>query len=182
MFPIVISNIENDNERLFLERLYTKYYSLMKKKALFLVEDEACAEEIVQDSLLRFVNKIDDLMDIDKDKLPAYIMATVRNVSINRRKRDRFEKDLFSQLDENVCDPKAIPENLYIQKEFLEKLEQAIKQLPEQYRLLLEAKYILDMKDDEIAKQFNIKSESVRTYIMRARRKAYSMIKEDLNV
>ena len=40
--------------------------------------------------------------------------------------------------------------------------------------------YILQLKDEEIAKQFNISQQSVRTYIMRARRKAYALFKEDM--
>ena len=182
MFPIVIATIENDNERIFMEKIYTKYYSLMKKKALFIVDDETCAEEIVQDSILRFVDRIGEVMKVDKNKLPAYIMATVRNMSINRMKKKQFESGLFDQLDEDLYDLNELPEDLYIHKELLDRLEQTIEQLPVHYKLLLEAKYILNMKDEEIAKQFDIKTDHVRVYIMRARRKAYTMMEEDSNV
>ena len=77
-------------------------------------------------------------------------------------------------------DSQDLPEDLYQKEEDLYLIHKKLSELPERDNLLLEAKYILQLKDEEIAKQFNISQQSVRTYIMRARRKAYALFKEDM--
>ena len=45
--------------------------------------------------------------------------------------------------------------------------------------MVLESKYILELSDEEIAKELNIATKSVRSYLTRARRKAFAMMKGD---
>lgn len=183
MLPIIISDIADDGERTFMEKLYRKYSNFILKSALRLTEnDNDEAMELLQETFIRLTERADYIMGLNKNKLPAYIAATVRNININRLKKNRIQKDFYTELDESLYDPENIPENLYIKKDLIEKLGQALEILPEHYRLLLEARYILDLTDEEISTQFKIPKQNVRTYIMCARKKAYSLMKEDLNV
>lgn len=183
MLPIIISAIESDTERIFIEKLYCKYYSYILKTATRLTEyDSDEAMELLQETVIRLIERVDYIMQLNKNKLPSYIAATVRNVHINHSKKNRIQNNFYAEPDESFYDPENIPENLYIKKDLIEKLEQALEKLPEHYRLLLEARYILNLTDEEISNQFKIPKQNVRTYIMRARRKAYSLMKEDLNV
>ncbi len=183
VLPIIISAIESDTERIFIEKLYCKYYSYILKTATRLTEyDSDEAMELLQETVIRLIEHVDYIMQLNKNKLPSYIGATVRNAYINHSKKIRFERDFYIDPDESLYAPENMPEDLCIKKDLIDKLEQTLEILPEHYRLLLEARYILDLTDEEISTQFKIPKQNVRTYIMRARRKAYSLMKEDLNV
>ena len=183
MISIIISAIENDTEREFITNIYENYYVQMKKHAYNIVKSEESAEELVQDAFVNLIDRINVVMSVDPGKLPSYIMSTIRNIAINKWKQDNKDKKFTLSMDDDdvkiwLKDDKALPEDIYIKKESLAMLNKALSSLPERDYLLLEAKYVLRLKDEEIAKQFNISPQSVRIYAMRARRKAYSILKE----
>ena len=185
LISIIIQAIEDDHQRKFMENIYKLYYVEMKKKALSIVDNETEAEEIVQESFVKLIKRVDTLINIDTNKLPAYLMATVKNSAINFIKHKSYESSFIVYSDEDdvverLPDEEGIPERILSHKEDLEILARALPLLPERDLRLLEAKYILDLTNEEISKQFNIAPGSVRTYIMRARKRAYLLfLKEE---
>ena len=79
MISIIISAIENDFERAFIMGIYNKYYKQMKKQAYKIVKNEEDAEELVQDAFVNLIDRIDVVMSVSPQKLPSYVMATIRN-------------------------------------------------------------------------------------------------------
>ncbi len=181
MFEIIAA-IENEFEREFIVELYKTYYEMMYRKAISIVYKKQDADEVVQEAFVRLIEHVQELMSFDPIKVPAYAMVTVKNIAINRHNDTKKENEggvLISdeELSRWVADEKALPEDIYIHQEELEALADALPKLPENDRLLLESKYILSLSDKEIAKQLNIAPSSVRTYLTRARRKAYAIMK-----
>lgn len=184
MISMLIAGMENDFERVFMENVYKKFYDEMKCKAFSIVGNEHDAEEIVQESFVRLIRKVDTLMRIDSNKLPAYLIITVRNTAINFAKHKSYEDGYVLHSDEKdaaewLPDEENIPELLYLKKEELETLVKALPLLPERDLKLLEAKYVLGLPSEEIAKQFRIAPSSIRTYIMRARKKAQALFQKE---
>lgn len=184
MISIIISAIENDIEREFIANIYDKYYAHMKMQAYNIVRNNEEAEELVQDAFVKLIDKVDTVMKVAPEKLPSYIMATVRNIAINRWKKNKRDSEKSFSMDNDdvnfwIKDNKALPEDLYIQNETMYLLSKALEKLPERDYLLLEAKYILGKKDEEISKQFDISPQCVRIYVMRARRKAYAILEKE---
>lgn len=187
MILMLIAGMENDFEREFMENIYRSYYKEMKRKAFSIVENESDAEEIVQESFIKLIRKVDTLMSIEKSKLPAYLIITVKNTAINFAKHRKYESSFVFDSDDKdaaewLPDAENLPELLYLHKEEMEILARALPLLPERDLRLLEAKYVLDLPGEEIAKQFGISPGSIRTYIMRAKRKAYSLYLEEENI
>lgn len=189
LISAIIAGIENEYQRKFMENIYTKFYAEMKRRAFDVVENDSDAEEIVQESFIKLIKKVDTLMRIDQNKLPSYLFITTKNTAINFVKHKRYENKYMIISDEKdaaewLPDEEGLPELILSHKEDLDILARALPLLPERDLRLLEAKYVLDLPSDEIAKQFNISPNSIRTYIMRARRKAYSLFlkEEEANV
>lgn len=184
----IISAIENDSEREFITQIYLTYYKKMKSKAYFIIRNESEAEEIVQEAFVKLIEHVQDLMRMDSIKVPVYVMVTVKNISINHwndAKKENERKVLIAddELERWIADEKALPEDVYIHAEELEKLAETLPLLPEKDRMVLESKYILELSDRDIAKELNIQAKSVRIYLTRARRKAYAIMKgDDVNV
>lgn len=185
MLAMIIAAIEDDYEREFIIKIHDDYYVEMKKRAYRFLRNNDEAEELVQDAFVKLIERVDVVMKVDKNKLPGYVMSTVRNLALNKIRVNQRKGDYeFSRDDAELAkwlkDSQALPEDLYQKEEELYLIHKKLSELPERDNLLLEAKYILQLKDEEIAKQFNISQQSVRTYIMRARRKAYALFKEDM--
>ena len=183
MFAI-IDAIENNLEHEFITQIYLKYYKKMRAKAFFIVHDELEAEEIVQESFIKLIEHVKELMMLDPIKVPVYVMVTVKNVSLHHWRNIKNEQAYKApvsdeEFDRLLADEKGIPEEIYIHEEELQALADTLKKLPEKDRLVLESKYILSLSDKEIAEQLNISTPSVRSYLTRARRKAYAIMKED---
>ena len=185
MLAMIIAAIEDDYEREFIIKIHDDYYAEMKKRAYRFLRNNDEAEELVQDAFVKLIERVDVVMKVDKNKLPGYVMSTVKNLALNKIRVNQRKGDYeFSRDDTELAkwlkDSQALPEDLYQKEEELYLIHKKLSKLPERDNLLLEAKYILQLKDEEIAKQFNISQQSVRTYIMRARRKAYALFKEDM--
>ncbi|MBR2639849.1 MAG: sigma-70 family RNA polymerase sigma factor, partial [Oscillospiraceae bacterium] len=63
--------------------------------------------------------------------------------------------------------------------EAVAELRAALEKIPEKYKNILEFKYILGLSDFEIGERFGISESAVRSCLARARRKAYSVMKEE---
>lgn len=182
----IIASIEDAFEREFISEIYIKYHRLMHAKAYSVVHDEFEAEEIVQESFVKLIERIDVLMNLDRDKIPVYVIVTAKNTAIKHwyksKNQPKADDDFDSKesLAEWSADEAALPEELYIRKEEHAKLSETIGKLSERDCILLESKYILMLSDDEIAETLHIAPSSVRACLTRARRRAYAILKGEM--
>lgn len=180
MLSLMIAAIESDPKREFMANLYVNYYGKMKKKAFVLVSDEHAAEEITQETFIKLIENADTVMNIEKTKLPAYILAAAKNTAFDYLRRKSRDKDylVFSEFEEEIITAEngASPEDILLHKESIKALANALKRLPERDRMILESKYILCMKDSEMAKRLGISESGVRMCLTRAKRKAYKLM------
>ena len=181
---VTLAAITSEVERAFMTDIYIKYSDFMKKKAAALLSSEVEAEELVQDVFTRMIEKAEVVMSVDQKKLPSYLMSAVKNTAMNRYRRRNVEKKYFTEVEEEeaiewVRDEAPLPEDIYMQKERASELAKALKKIPEKDRRILEDKYILEMSDAEIAEQFGVSATSVRSYLTRARRKAYAIMTKE---
>ena len=65
------------------------------------------------------------------------------------------------ETQDNILEDKDTPDELFIEKEKIERLLKALERLPEKQRLILQLKYFCDMRDKEIAEVFNISPHSI---------------------
>lgn len=185
MLPVFIASIPDDNEREFVTELYMRFYSPMFTKAFAMVSDREIAEEIVQETFLRIVKSAPRIMRIVPQKQPYFLMTVLRNTAVDflRELNRRGEHFSFSLDDKEVtvefADSSPLPEEIYLRKELFEEIAKGISLLSERDRLLLEARYILDKSDAEIASQFNLTADSARAALSRARRRAYKLLQKE---
>lgn len=180
MIPTIILTIENDDDRTFMTQLYLDYQYLMYAEIKKLVSDNWVAEDILQESLVRLIDKIDTLRTLNQRRRINYLITTVRNQTKNYyRKKQKMplislddEEDL---LYERIASNDNLEEKL-LQKDELVRLEEIWSRLTDNTQQLLERKYILNQSDVEIADAFGIKPGSVRMKLTRARKEVLSLI------
>ncbi len=181
----MISAVEDDFQREFMADVYEEYYGAMLAKAKTLISSEEEAEELVQEVFIKLIERAEVVAAVERSKLPAYLMSAVKYSAYNYYRKKKTESKYMTFVDgeeedtELLRDEKALPEELFIKKEAVEELAAALEKIPEKYRNILEYKYILGLSDKEIGEKFGVSEKSVRSCLTRARRKAYSVMKEE---
>lgn len=61
MIPYCILVIEDDDDRTFMEQLFVDYHRLMYHEIFKLVHDQWAAEDVMQSTLVRLIDKIPEL-------------------------------------------------------------------------------------------------------------------------
>jgi len=143
--------------------------------AFRIVGDIAEAEDVLQESFLDAFNKVKDFRQ--ETTFGLWLKQIVVNRSINllrKRKMDWVELE-DGQL-ENIPDEEAEDEDETIYKVAI--VKDAMKQLPEGYRVVLSL-YLLEGYDhEEIGQILNISENTSRTQFLRAKRKLTEILKK----
>ena len=125
MIPYCILVIEDDDDRAFMEQLFVDYHRLMYHEIFKLVHNQWAAEDVMQSTLVRLIDKIPELRSKDRNHLVNYIITASKNQSRNylRDSGRHSTSDLqeFMEYEDPDMDGGAI-ELQIIKKEDLEKL------------------------------------------------------------
>lgn len=76
-------------------------------------------------------------------------------------------------------DVEETPDEVFIKKEEIEKLHEALDKLPEKQRMILQFKYFYEMSNNEIADLFDIDQKNIQMYILRAKKMLRKIIDEE---
>ncbi|MBR5221965.1 MAG: sigma-70 family RNA polymerase sigma factor [Clostridia bacterium] len=168
--------IENEKDRSFIAALYEAYSKTMKLYALSLV-GERFAEDVLHNAFQKLINNIETLKDLCPEKRRAYIYATIRTCAydIVRKEQKYTDIDEYEQiLSEDI--PTVVDK--IIDQEGYEYLKSCIRSLSDTYREVCEMKYILHMKEREIAQELGLSEKNVNARIFRGKQVLRKMIQE----
>lgn len=110
MIMMVITAMENDEDKAFMLNLYNDYYGLVRKTVYNIAHDADYAEDLTNDTFL----KLSLIRTLESCKLAAYVVYTSRSVAINfikhrdvQRKHVYYGEDLdlgetVPSLEDNV--------------------------------------------------------------------------------
>ena len=158
-------------EREFLERLYMENRELMYVVARRYAGSAADVDDIGSAGITKLVSHVQKLMDMECHVLKAYVVITVKHAGIDHARRARREMPHTGEgLIENVKADGDVDAGL-IGDERLCRLRDALGKISEKDRTLLEMKYFLEYDDATIAEYMNVKQDSVRQMLRRARRR-----------
>ena len=185
MIPSVVAAIEDIDDRDFMESLYYTYKRLIYSEIRKIVWEDWDADDILQNTLLRLIAKIPLLRTLGRDQLVNYIISTARNTALNFL-RDKKRITQFS-FDESIdsLDTYRASDTALERLELIEMMEvvgEAWSRLDEKYKRVLEMKYILELSNEEIAKEFDIGVNSVRMLLTRARNRLKELMANEVGM
>lgn len=182
MIAFICTTIQDPDDKEYMLWIYEEFQNLMFYTAKKYINDQMTCEDIVQECIVKLIQKIDVIRGKERCILAGYIVSIIRNVSINYLKREGVRQKHSVGFDEETMDqlpsPELSIEEILLAKEKSSLISIAMEQLSVTERLLLEGKYILEYSDDELAKQLNCKSGSIRMKLTRARRHALSILSQ----
>lgn len=182
MVSFCILAIENEDDREFMTRLYLDYSRLMQQQITKIVQDEWAAEDLMQTTLVKLIDKVQDLRTKDRNHLINYIISACKNQARNymRDKNRHAEYSIDEYLD--TPNPHDGADEIEMRLAYTDELEHLSKVWPKldgRSRYLLESHYILEKSPYEIAANLGIKADSVRTALTRARKAAYALLAKE---
>jgi len=152
------------------------YYKAMYNTSLRIVNDTMEAEDIMQESFLSAFEKIDSYSGTVS--FGAWLKRIVINRSLDTLSR---RKAIFEDIERHVGIRDESTEEIVRKEELdvkVEEVKDAIKKMPDGYRIILSL-YLLEGYDhDEIAEILNISSSTSRSQLSRAKQKLIGEMKK----
>ena len=178
MFSFLLSTIQNSDDLRFMTVLCEEHKELMYDTARKYTHDPTLADDIVQESLVKLIEKISTLRGLECCKLKPYIVSTIRNTARNEFRRSRIRRKYHEPMpEEDPIDPISL-EDMHLVLFRKHRLNSVWEQLSENEKLLLESKPLLGLTDIEVAEILGCKASSVRMLRTRARRHAIELIQQ----
>ena len=181
MIAFIIAECDDD-DRDFMIRLYQTYRLVMFSTVKKYISSQEDQRDIIQDSLLKLIEKIDLLREKERCILGAYIVYTVRSTAIDHLRHKAVEKAKLVPFEDEDEEPEvsSLPlDELAALRERDIRVIELLEKLTETERTLLVGKYIHENSDEELAAQLNCKPSSIRMKLTRARRKALELFSND---
>lgn len=123
-----------DDERQFLAACYQRHRISMIRLAKCYAADSAAVEDIVSDSLVALMEKIDLLRTLTEKQERAYVLAVVRNTAMDELRRKQRQRGRFLRDGDEALalypDPTALEEKV-LMRETMAAVRRAIAELPE---------------------------------------------------
>jgi len=127
------------------------------------------AADVAQDTYVRLAGLSDTAQILEPR---AFVFRVAGNLAIDRLRQDQRHcaRQADSALGEEVCDPMASPERLFLAAEAIEKLDEALHLLPSNARLALLLNRLEGMTHAQIALRLGVSESTVGKYIVQAMR------------
>ena len=164
MLTLLISSIDNQEQKDKFETIYLQYRKLLKYVAFQMLQDDFLAEDAVQEAFLKLTNYMDKVEDTDSHSTYSFLLIIIRSVCLDMLSKEDRQK----QKENAVKQSSQLLTDTYKQTDI--EVQEAIASLPEIYRDIMMLKFYYDMPDGKIANIMNIKASTVRKRLERARK------------
>ena len=170
-------------ETIGYKALVNRYKNRIFSYSIYMLRNSMDAEDVTQEVLIRLWN------NMGKFKLPAagsWIMRTTHNLCIDYLRKNQVARQRSVYIDEDDNSEEKImdnhkenqPEITTQQNIVLEKIKNAVQKLPENLKSVFVLYEIEGFKYKEISSVLDIPINSVKVYMLRARKKLQEELKD----
>ncbi|MBN1875328.1 MAG: sigma-70 family RNA polymerase sigma factor [Anaerolineae bacterium] len=175
----LIARFQRGQPRAF-EALYDRYKDYIYRVAFFILRHREAAEDAVQETFLDVLKGLENY-DVDG---PARFETWLYRVTVNRCKMRVRRKqipsaewdDVEEQLERLPAGNIEHPEQVYLEREHVTQLWQAVNQLPQECREVLILRYQRDFSYQEMADILGVKLGTVKSRLYNAHKKLKTLI------
>lgn len=160
MLTIYLSALENADDHEKFLKLYEQYEKKLYSIALHILKNSVQAEDAVQQTWLKILEKWDSVSLLGWSELGGYVVTIAKNASIDIL---RAEKNTVSFPEHWDMPARKESEDDYAY------LLSLIRAMPASYRRILELKFVEEASNREIARRMDLNESTVATRISRGR-------------
>lgn len=153
------------------QKLHLVYLTLIKMGV-----SKEDAEDITQETAIRFLQYIDG---IEVQFAQAWLFRVAINIYYDSLRREKTREKYILSFDTTELFEFDTPEQMLLQKEFLNNIQSVLSKMKPKEAELLLLKYSADFSLKEIASVFQTSDKTIKTQLARAKQKMLKLIKED---
>lgn len=153
--------------------LFDTYFGPIKGFIYYKLGDMKMAEDLAQDAFVKLWENRDG---VKKETVKSYLYTIANNITINHLKRNQLRYKFENQVVHYT--EKETPEFKMIQKEYQEKLNSVLAQIPDGSREVFLMNRLEGLKYREIAERLNLSVKAIEKRMS----KAIHIIHEKLGV
>ncbi|MEY8332336.1 sigma-70 family RNA polymerase sigma factor [Lachnospiraceae bacterium 47-T17] len=174
---LFLSMLDTPEEQSKFTRLYETYRYLLWYVAKDILKDKDLAEDAVQEAYLTLTRHMDQVEEVDSPRTKRFLVTITKSRAIDILRRERrmdmteFADALGDAQDNDTLDA-------YLAVERYEQIVAAIRSLDENYRIVLECRYLHEMTERETAEALDLPQKTVNVRIWRARKKLQQVLSE----
>jgi RNA polymerase sigma-70 factor (ECF subfamily) len=147
---------------IWFKKTFNKYYKNIRNYVYSLSGDIYLSEDIAQDTFL----KLWEIDKINENTIKPFLYSISKNLYLNQYDKNRVKsKFINSQYEKLDLDS---PEYILEYKEYDERIQRAISNLPTKCRTYFLLNRLDDMMYKDIASNFNVSFKSVQKQISKA--------------
>ena len=171
----LVERCRQDDEGAFQE-LVDRYKNLVFAMIARTVQDRSQVEDLAQDVFLRVHRGLPYFRG--EAHLSTWIYRIVANVCSQARARAPSPTSLDDERSAPFTPSGADPQ--FADIELRDRLEKAIKRLPDQQRLLIAAHYLKGVQYEDLADALGLPLGTVKTHLYRAKRQLRRLLETEL--
>lgn len=163
-----------------LEYLAQRYYLPAVRAAYLVLQDQAQAEDIVQECFIHASQKI---YQLKQPRFAPWFYRMVINAALKANQKQMRLISLEEQ-DENeryvaewLVDQRPLPEQMAESSDLCQQVGRALARLTPRQRAVIVMKYYLEMSEAEITEQLHAPLPSIKMRLSDARKKLRSLLK-----
>lgn len=153
--------LESDPDREWFSQVYRENFRRMSALAVRFLGPGPKAEDAVHDAFLKLIHHSEQLRDWSPERTGAWLAVVVKNTALDMLRREKRE----TELEESEWMP-SVPAD----EGGFQALVALIRQLPEEYRRVLELRFVAEWSLAEIAQTMGLTESAVKTRVFRGRK------------
>jgi RNA polymerase sigma-70 factor (ECF subfamily) len=157
-------------------KLYAKYSGAMYNICLRMLSNPHDAEDALQNAFVDVFKKINSFRN--ESTIGAWIKRVVINNCLNMLNKRKMK---FEELDDKFMNLSQVEDAGYEPEYSIERINSAVKKLPEGYRVVFNLYAFEGMDHKEISEMLDISESTSKTQYMRAKFKLKEIIKVHQN-
>ena len=165
-------DIENDDDREKVMRLYENYKNLMYKEAYQVLHDKSLTEDAIHDSFVKIINNLHKINENNIPQTRNYLVIICRNTAIDIAKSKLplnqydYATEYISSEDSEIASDAL---EIVIRRETIKEIAEAIEALSPIYRDVFIMRRVHNHSREEIAQILKINIETVKKRLTRAK-------------
>lgn len=161
--PHLIIALQSGDQDAF-KRLYKQLHPAVYRFIYAILKDQDHSEEILQETFITlWVNR--DKLD-SRETLSPYLYTVARRLTIDAFRKASTESSFKKRLKYITSDASNHTEEQLLLRDLRQCIDEGMKHLPQQQRLVFQLSRVDGLSYDEIAKQLQISRHTVRNHLV----------------
>jgi RNA polymerase sigma factor (sigma-70 family) len=164
--------------------LMAKYQKPLYFHVIRMVKDHEQVEDLVQEAFMKAFDNLDSYNTNYAFSTWLYRITTNHTIDYLRKKKlqtfsiNEPVKTKDGHVDFQIEDETAETDRNIIRKQRQDIIHEAIQNLPEKYRVVIEMRHLEELSYEEIATELDLPLGTVKAHIFRAREMLYKALKD----